>query len=373
MQLIRCGMMIDRDGRACEGFFIRVDNGVIKEVGKDLLPCNGDEVIDASKLWVSPGLIDSHCHAGNVLNDLNEMSDPITPDMLADAGIDPFAKEYPYIREAGVTTICVLPGSGNLIGGIGVTIKVKPADCIEKMAVYSKRPFKMALGTNPPEVYREKRAPFGRMGNLALLERTFYSALDYEKDREQGKAHYDPQLEALLPVLHGKQRVHIHCHAVRDIETAIRLAKKWGLDITLDHVSAGEKIVDIIAESGIPCTIGPVLLAANKPEVERDVEPILPAMLEKAGVPFATLTDDSFGVTALPFTAGCFCSFGTSPEMARRSITINPAKLLQIDDRVGSLEPGKDADIAFFTGDPLLNTTSCVGTMIDGVMYARRF
>lgn len=375
MYAIYCGKMVGAAGNLEENRTILVEDGKICGIEEGKKIPDQAELIDASDLWVSPGLIEAHCHAAAYLDDLNEMTSPIVPDTRAYDAINPFNKDIPIIRKAGFTTICVLPGSANLMGGSGVVIKLKPAKSVDEMAVYGKEPFKMALGENPSRIHGSQGTlPMTRMGNAALLRRTFVKAQNYMRAKEAGTlTDIDPQMEAIVPVLKREKRVRIHSHDARDLVTAVRLAKEFNLDYALEHVSQGEKIADWLAENKALCTVGPALLQPIKHEIERSILPTLPGELEKAGIEFAMLSDETFAVMYLPMYVGHCVPYGLSWEAGMRSITINAAKILGVEDRVGSIELGKDADLAFFNGNPLENTSRCVGTMIDGKFTERSF
>ncbi len=374
MLAVKCGKMVNKDGKVVENTVIIVDDGRIAEVGNDVKIPENSDVIDAASLWVTPGLIEAHCHAAGELADLNEITSPVNPDERAFDAISPFMEDIPKIRNAGFTTVCVLPGSANLIGGSGVVLKIKQARTVDEMAVYGKEPFKMAMGENPKRVHGMKgKLPSTRMGNLALARRMFIKAQDYMKQKEAGNLEKtDTEMEALLPVIKGEKRVHIHCHEANDLVNTVKFAREFELDFTMDHVSQGAKIADWLSENKVLCIVGPLLAQSIKKETDGR-HCTLPGVLERAGVEFALTSDEDYGIAYLPMAVGHYVGYGLSWEMGMRSITINAAKALQIDDRVGSLEAGKDADMAFFNGDPLLNTTRCVGTMIDGKFYNKSF
>ena len=375
MYVIHCGKMVDEKGHILDKMSIVVKDGKIADVGERVSVPENTETVDATGLWVTPGLIEAHCHAASYLDDLNEISSPIVPDMKAYDAIDPFSNTIPWIRKAGFTTICVLPGSAELMGGSGVVLKLKDAVSVEELAVYGKEPFKMALGENPARIFGSSgKLPGTRMGNAALIRRTLIKAQNYLRSKESGsQSDIDPEMEAILPVLRREKRVRIHSHAARDLVTAIRLAEEFNLDYTPEHVTQGEKIAGYLAKKEVLCSVGPVLLQPIKHEMEKNILPALPAELEKNGMEFAILSDETMAVIYLPMAVGNCIAFGLSWEAGFRAITINAARILQIEDRAGSIEKGKDADLAFFNGDPLANTTRCVGTMIDGCFHERNF
>ena len=376
MVAVKCGRMVDKEGKIVENAVILVQDGKISAAGTDVAIPQGAEVVDASGLWVTPGLIDAHSHGATINGSLNEMSNPISADMRAYDELDPYATEIPAIRRAGFTTINVLPGSANLMGGLGVVIKLKKdAVTAHDWAVYDKEIFKMAFGENPMRCYGtwDRKLPTTRMGNMALVRRTFQKALNYMKQKENGTPEpVDPQMEVLEKVLRREMRVHIHCHQDNDIVNAVDLCSEFGLDFTLAHASQGDKVAAYLAEKKVFCVVGPITLSPVKQEID-GLSPALPGKLEKAGVEFALTADAAYGIVFLPLAVGRAVGMGMSWETGMKSITINAARALQLEDRIGSIEPGKDADIAFFDGDPLLNITHCVGTMIDGDLCERSF
>jgi len=372
MIAIKCGRLVLREGNIAFDQIVLIDGEKITAVGADIVIPEGAEIVDASDKWVTPGLIEAHGHGVADMDDINEMSHPITPDMRAFDAVHPFSPEIGENRRAGFTTMCLLPGSANLMGGSGVVLKLKKANTVYDMAVYGKEPFKMALGENPKRCYNEK-VTSTRMANSAIIRRTFTKAQEYMKQKEEGKLEYtDPQMEALIPVLKREKRVRIHSHRADDLVSAARFASRFGLDFSVEHVTQGEKIADFLGKNNIPCVVGPLHLEPLKYEID-GVNPGVPAELERNGVLFAITSDETYGIRYLPMSVGNCVAYGMSWEAGIRSITINAARILQIDDRVGSVEPGKDADIAIFNGDPLLNTTRCVGTMIDGEFLEKSF
>ena len=372
---INCARMVDASGRVLERQTILTDGGRIEAVGEHIGPGSEYERVDAEGLTVTPGLIEAHCHAAADLDDLNEATGPVSVCTRARDAIDPFSKDIPFVRRAGFTTLCVLPGSANLIGGTGVVIKLKQAQTASEMSVYGREPFKMALGENPRRTYGSRGVlPSTRMGNIMLIRRTFEKAKAYLDKKRAGKLDAeDSEMEVLCSVLTGERRVRIHCHAALDIVSAVEFAEGLGLDFVLEHVSQGEKIAGWLGSRGVRCCAGPVLLQPIKHELEKPIVPTLPAALERSGVEFALMSDENMAIVYLPMYVGCCVPFGMSWETGIKALTINAARILQIDGRTGSIEPGKDADLAFFNGDPLANTTRCLGTMIDGVFYDRAF
>ena len=243
----------------------------------------------------------------------------------------------------------------------------------EEMVIPGTEAMKFALGENPKRFHglEQKRMPWTRMGTAALLRETLFNAKKYS-DRLK-EAETDPskapepnfKLEALVNVVRGKQRVRIHCHRADDIMTAIRIGKEYGLDFTLEHATEGYKIADVIADNHVACIVGPLLLPPVKQEVW-DLKLENPALLTDAGVKVCLTADTGSETAWLPMQAGLLLRRGMSEEDIFKGLTIYPAEVLNLDHRIGSLEPGKDADIAIFDGHPLSNMTLCRMTMIDG-------
>jgi len=360
-----------------ESGIVLIDNGKIVGVGADLeVPAN-TEVVDASGQVVMPGMIDAHCHTGVfgdgvgwVHSDGNEMTDPIMPHLRAIDAIHPEDIAFKDLREAGVTTINTGPGSGNLIGGQTAAIKTV-GRTVDEMLVAFPVGMKMALGENPKRVYGEqKKTPSTRMGNAGTLREWLTKAQGYlEKgDRHAKKLadfhagvegatepepfEIDLKLEALAQVLRRDIPAHIHAHRADDIMTAIRIAEEFELDLVLIHATEGHKIADILAKKMIPCVPGPILFSRAKVEL-REMTPKNAGVLASAGVKVAIQTDQMSAVRYLRLDAAIAVNQGMSDDDALRAITLAPAEILGIDDRVGSIEVGKDADIVILSAHPL--------------------
>ncbi len=360
---------------------VLVENGTIKAVGTDIPIPEGAKIIDAKGGYITPGLIDCHTHICNFCEprtnpgprmDGNEGSDPITPQVRALDAVNPWDWAIEPVRKAGFTTVYTQPGSGNIIGGQGIAIKLK-GHTAEEMAIPGTEAMKFALGENPKRFHglEQKRMPWTRMGTAALLRETLFKAKNYSDklkaaETDPSKApEPDFKLNALVKVVRGEQRVRIHCHRADDIMTAIRIGKEFGLDFTLEHATEGYKIADVIAENKITCVVGPLLLAPVKQEIwELKLEDA--GLLTDAGVKVCLTADTGSETAWLPVQAGLLTRRGMSEETVMKGLTIYPAEVLNLDHRIGSLEPGKDADIAVFDGNPLSNMTLCRMTMIDG-------
>ena len=359
------------------------ENGKITAVGANVEVPAGAEVINAEGLWVTPGFIEAHCHPnisevpgflGEKL-DFNEITDPITPQMRIADSLDPGHPAFTTIRQGGFTTVCALPGSANLIGGIGVVLKTRPATVLSEMVVPGYEPMKFAMGENPKRCYGEKRMPMTRMGNAALLRETLAEAKRYSDKLKEAEA--DPEkkvepnfkLDQLVPVVRGERRARMHAHRADDIVTACSIAREFGLDFSIEHVTDGRRIADWLAANKIKCVVGPLNVGPVKREMWNSSMDT-PAVLFAAGVDMAMTLDTGWQTWELPIVAGvCIAKHGLSFENAIKALTINPAKILKMEDRIGSIEAGKDADLALWSGNPFSNLTVCRYTVIDGEVF----
>ena len=381
MLAITNGKLLTITSGIVENGTIIIDNGKIVSLGSALPIPAETAVIDARGGYITPGFVDCHTHICNFCEprtnpgprlDGNEGSDPITPQVRAMDAINPWDWAIEPVRQAGFTTVYTQPGSGNIIGGQGIAMKLC-GHTAEEMVIPGTEAMKFALGENPKRFHglEQKRMPWTRMGTAALLRETLFNAKKYS-DRLK-EAETDPskapepnfKLEALVNVVRGKQRVRIHCHRADDIMTAIRIGKEYGLDFTLEHATEGYKIADVIADNHVACMVGPLLLPPVKQEVW-DLKLENPALLTDAGVKVCLTADTGSETAWLPMQAGLLLRRGMSEEDIFKGLTIYPAEVLNLDHRIGSLEPGKDADIAIFDGHPLSNMTLCRMTMIDG-------
>ncbi len=341
---------------------VLMDNGKITEVGKDVKILEGARVIDAKGMLVTPGLVDGHSHIGIGEEgigfegeDYNEMSDPVTPHMRAIDGIYPYDDGFRQAYEGGVTTVVTGPGSANSIGGTFAAIKTYGRR-VDDMIVKDPCAMKIAFGENVKRVYKEK-GPMTRMGNMARLRELMYKAVEYLYKKEKGdpdkQPSYDIKLESMIPVLKKQIPLKAHAHRTDDIFTAIRLAKEFDVKLTLDHCTEGHLIADILAEEGYPALVGPNMSNASKYEL-RNRSYTTAAALANAGVKVAIITDHSvIPEPLLPVCAGMAAKAGMDEYEALKAITINPAEICGIADRVGSLEKGKDADLVIWSANPI--------------------
>ena len=379
--LTNCRAVTITDG-LIEKATILIEGGLIKAVGQDVELPEDARVINLKGKYVTPGFIDAHCHFSAMGeprvrgggDDGNEVSSPVTAHIRIVDALDPFGIAIPLVRTAGFTTCYTMPGSANIIGGTGIAFKLKDGKCIDDIIIPGTEMMKMALGENPKGVYgQRKQMPITRMGNAAVLRETLFNAKEYAMQKEEAEKEGKPfkkdfKLEPLVPVVKGEMRCRIHCHRADDIMTAIRVSEEFGLDYVLEHCTEGFKIADILAQKKVKCVVGPMRMLPYKMEVWNcTIEN--PAMLEKAGCEISLTADAETATRWLPEEVGVAMAYGLSEEMAFKALTINPAKVLGLENRIGSIEAGKDADLAIFDGHPFSNFTRCRATMIDGEFY----
>lgn len=381
MLLIKNGHIKPMVGPELENGCVLIgDDGKIAAVGAELTAPEGAAVIDAGGRLVTPGCVDAHCHIGldNEAvgwegRDYNEMVDPLTPQMRAIDGIYPQDESLANALRGGVTTACTGPGSANVVGGTFAAIKLAGSR-VDKMIVKFPLAMKCAFGENPKRCYGQsgKKAPMTRMGTAALLREILFKTQRYAADKDAGKnPSFDMKLEAMLPVIRGEIPLKCHAHRADDILTAIRIAKEFGVKITLDHCTDGAVIAGELAEEGLPAFVGPSLGSKTKVELANKSF-TTPKVLHKAGVPISIITDAPvIPLQYLPMCAGLAVNSGLDYEEAWRAITINPAVQTGIGDRVGSLEAGKDGDLVIWTADPLTTLGGeAYTTIVDGkVVY----
>ena len=352
------------------------DDGKILALGENLEAPQDTQIIDVGGRLVTPGCVDAHCHIGldNEATgwegkDYNEIIDPITPHMRAIDSINPMDESFANAIRGGVTTACTGPGSANVVGGTFVAIKLA-GKRVDKMILRDNLAMKCAFGENPKRCYGQsgKKAPMTRMGTAALLRELLMKTQRYIEDKETGKnPAFNMKLEAMIPVLKGEMPLKAHAHRADDIFTAIRIAREFGLKLTLDHCTDGALIADELAQEGLWAFIGPSLGSKTKVELAHKSF-TTPAALHAAGVPLSIITDAPvIPLQYLPMCAGLAVAGGLDMEQAWRCITIHPAVATGISDRVGSLEPGKDADVVIWTADPLASVGGEAWmTIIDG-------
>ena len=362
------------------------DEGKIAAVGEAIEETADMTVIDAEGRLVTPGCVEAHCHIG-VHNsamrwegaDFNERSDPLTPHMRAIDGINPMDETFTLALRHGVTSACTGPGSANVVGGTFVAIKLA-GKRVDDMVIKNPVAMKCAFGENPKGVYGQNggKSPVTRMATAALLRELLFKARNYAKAKDAAangggaEPAFDMKLEAMIPVIKKEIPLKAHAHRADDIFTAIRIAKEFGVGLTLDHCTDGSLIAEELAAEGYPAFVGPSFGSKSKIELANK-DFTTPGILHKAGVPVSIITDAPvIPLEHLPMCAGFAVSAGLPYEEGWRAITINPAVQTGIGERVGSLEAGKDGDVVIWAGDPLLEIgAQAYVTVVNGrVVYS---
>ena len=355
---------------------ILIDGGKIVKIGKGL-SADGAEVIDATGLQVYPGFVEAHCHIGldgygigYEGHDYNELNDPVTPQVQANDGINPFDPCMKMAAKAGVTCFATGPGSSNSIGGTFAAIK-PVGTRVDNMIVKFPIAMKCAFGENPKRCY-QKQGISSRMTNAAKIREALNKAKVYKAkieaagDDASKLPAYDQKSEALIPVLNHEIPLKAHAHQANDIFTAIRIAKEFGVGLTLEHVTEGHMIVDELAKENLPLAVGPTFGHASKFELQNKTWET-PGILAKAGCHVSIITDAPVTpLHYLPLCAGLAIKAGMDEYEALRAVTINPAEHIGIADRVGSLEEGKDADVVIVDGCPFHVTGVIKHVLING-------
>ena len=359
-----------------KGSILIDDNGKIAKIGAKITEPEGTEVIDAGGRLVTPGCIDAHSHIGmwnECMNwegaDGNESSDPITPQMRAIDSINPIDEAFTNALKGGVTAACTGPGSANVVGGSFAAIKLY-GKRVDNMIIKFPAAMKCAFGENPKGAYgKSGKAPKTRMATAAILRELLFKTKRYLEDKKAGKnPGFDMKLEAMIPVIKGEIPLKAHAHRADDILTSIRIAKEFGVKLTLDHCTDGVIIADELAKEGYPAFVGPIFFGRKSKIELSSKDAKTPALLHKAGVPICLITDAPVITQQyLPLCAALSIQAGLDVETAWKAITINPATYIGIADRVGSLEKGKDADIVIWSADPMTNIGAhAYITLVDG-------
>lgn len=379
MMYITGGKILTMEGQIFENGTIWIEDGKIKEVKEGVIgdiPCgNKQKVLNVQGAWVMPGLIEAHCHMGITEekkgmegDDCNENVAPITPYLRAIDAINTMDAAFDDAVRAGITSAMIGPGSSNVVGGQFAFIKTK-GRCIDDLIVKAPAAMKVAFGENPKVNFSgQGKSPVTRMATAAMLREELFKACLYKEKKEKCGKDFEPdfRMEPWLPVLNGEIPLKAHVHRVDDIFTAIRIAKEFGLSMTLDHCSEGHLVADKIKEAGYPAIVGPDLSSRSKIEVQNMAFKTV-GILNRAGVCTAVTTDHPVSVIqSLPLCAGLAVKAGLAMEEGLKAITINPAIICGVADRVGSLAAGKDADIAIFDGNPMEIATTTLYTIIDG-------
>lgn len=347
-----------------------IKDGKIAKIARKVSPEKDVQILNAEGLHIYPGFIDAHSHIGIAeeqttaqTDPSNEGTDPVTPFIRAIDGINPMDSAFHNALAAGITGVMVGPGSSNPIGGQFAFIKTY-GRCVDDMVVLAPAAIKLAFGENPMSTYGTNGTmPATRMGIASVIREELFRAQQYLENCDTQK---DYRLECYRELFEGKIPLKAHVHRADDIFTAIRIAKEFGLGLTLDHCTEGHLIAREIAASGFPAIVGPSLASRTKEEVAySDFK--TPGILHRAGVTVALTTDHPVSrIQYLPLCASLAAKEGWGEQAALRAITIDAAKICRVDHRLGSLQEGKDADLAIFDGDPMEITSSVCMTMING-------
>ena len=372
-----------QDTRFCG--WVLLEDGKIAAMGESEPPACA-EMLDGEGGVLTPGLIDIHSHLGLYEDGLgfegadgNEDTDPVTPHLRAIDGVNPMDRGFQEAREAGVTTVAVSPGSANPIGGQIALLKTAGRR-VDDMVLKAPLAIKFALGENPKSVYHDKdEAPVTRMATAALIREQLYKAKEYfsrkaraEDDPDQDDPDYDSKLEALLPLLWGKAEAHFHAHRADDIFTALRIAREFGLRAVIIHGTEAHLVADLLAEEQVPVVCGPFMTDRSKPEL-RHLTDESPALLCRAGIPTAITVDHpEIPLRLLPMALMLAVRAGMDKTNALRAVTSVPAQIAGMENRIGSLREGMDADCVLWSGDPLDITTQVQAVFVNGALEYRR-
>jgi imidazolonepropionase-like amidohydrolase len=377
------GRVVPVIGEPIDGGTVLLDAGKIVAVeGPGFGVPDDAEVVDAAGKWVLPGFIDAHAHLGLheeaegwAGRDVNEMTRPVTADVRALDGINPAEQGFRDAIGGGVLAVNINPGSGNPIGGQTVAVKCW-GRVVDDMVLRQPSGLKSALGENPKRVYGEKHeTPSTRLGTAAVIREAFVQAGNYlakleaaenQREAERKPVDRDLGLEALARVLRREIPWRQHCHRADDIATAMRISREFGYQLVIDHGTEAHLLADRIAAQSIPVVIGPLFTSRSKVEL-RNRSLANPGRLAATGVMIAITTDHPVvPINFLIHQASLAVKEGLNPETALQAVTINPARIIGVADRLGSLEPGKDADLVIWSGDPLDVTSRAERAYQDG-------
>ncbi|WP_167954690.1 amidohydrolase [Anaerosporobacter faecicola] len=354
-----------------------INGGKIVKIEKDILTDYSMEVIDLSGKHIYPGFIDAHSHIGTdgfgigyEGQDYNEMNDIVSPQLRGIDAIQPMDESFGMAARAGVTSVATGPGSANVLGGTFVALKTV-GKRVDKMVIKPDVAMKCAFGENPKRIYRDK-GDSTRMSTASKLREMLFKAREYQQKLDAAGADvfkrpsFDMKLEALLPVLKKEMPLKAHAHQANDMFTALRIAHEFDVNITLEHVTEGHLIVEELAQENVPLAVGPSFGHATKFEL-RNKTWETPGILANAGCQVSIITDSPvIPQHYLPLCAGLAIKSGMKPFDALKAITINPAKHVGIDNVVGSIEEGKDADLVITDGSPFEVSTTIEKVLING-------
>ncbi len=384
MLMIKRGLIHDAIHREPYQADILTEDGKIIEIAAEIKNPKQIKVLDASELHVYPGFVEAHCHLG--LDgygigfegaDYNEVTDSITPQLSAVDGLNPQDESIRLAMEGGVTCVAAGPGSSNVLGGT-FTVYKTVGKRIDDMVVKHRAAMKCAFGENPKICYKDKDN-YSRMSTASKLRIMLERTREYmERQQAAGedlfkRPPYDPKLEALIPVIKGELPLKAHVHQANDIYTAIRIAREFQVGLALDHCTDGSLIAEDLAKEGYPVAVGPSLGHATKFEL-KNKSFATPGDLARAGCQVSIITDSPvIPQQYLALCAGLAVNSGMDEFEALKAITIHAAKHIGVEERVGSLEVGKDADFVVADGNPMVSDTKIEYVVIDGrITFSRR-
>lgn len=374
------GYVVPVDGDPVSDGTVLIRDGKIAAVGApaDVEVPDGVDEVDASGCWVLPGFVESHAHVGVhedgeawAGNDTNEMTDPNGARFRAIDGVNPADIGFVDALAGGITTSVIKPGSGNPIGGQTIAVK-NWGRTVDEMTISDSVSVKSALGENPKRVYGEKgKTPATRLGVASILREAFVAAQNYRNKRDDKLAKGEPferdlGLETLIRVLDGELLWDQHTHRADDIATAIRISEEFGYRLVVNHGTEGHLVADLLAEKNIPVIFGPMFTTRVKVEL-RNRTMRAAGIMAKAGVKIAITTDHPVvPINFLVHQATLAVKEGLDRATALRALTVNPAEILRLDNRVGALRPGLDGDVVIWSGDPLDVMSRALRVFVDG-------
>ncbi|MBE3588798.1 MAG: amidohydrolase [Thermoanaerobacteraceae bacterium] len=379
MLAITGGRVVTMAGPVYDPGMVLVEGGRIVSAGPAAGVPAGAQVEDVTGMWVLPGFIDAHCHVGiyeeiyrEEGDDTNEFTDPVTPHLRAIDAINPADLGFKDALSGGVTTLATGPGSANILGGEMLAMKTW-GRVVDAMVLQSPVGLKAALGENPKRSYgKEKKMPATRMASAALLRESLAKALDYGRklDAAAGgrgeRPDRDLKMESLLRVLRREIPLRVHAHRADDIMTALRISREFNLKLVVEHCTEGHLVAGELADYGAMAVVGPVITSRVKVEL-KGISLQTARVLSEAGVTMAIMTDHPVvPIQFLALSAGLVTRGGLPEEKALAAITLDAARILGLENRLGSLEPGKDADITILTGHPFDARTRVVKTYVNG-------
>ncbi len=383
------GIMLVREGRIVAALPLpsavsdteKPTSAEIKELAAPWLePEETIQFYDHKDCWLLPGLIDSHCHAGiaeeiySSEDDCNEITEPITPHMRAIDGVNHEDPAFGDALAAGITTVVIAPGSGNVIGGEMAALKTSGC-CVDEMILKAPVGLKAAFGENPKQAFggEQEKMPMTRMAIAGLLRENLAEAETYlrkqaaaKNDEDEDGPDRDLKLESIARVLKREIPLRVHAHRADDIMTALRISREFSVPLVIEHGTGAAAIAPYLASAGVPVVAGPLLVNRAKIEM-KDVSMQIPGRLYQAGVKTALMTDHPcVPVQYLTLQAALAVREGLPEREALAMITCNAAEICGIADRVGSLEAGKDADFVIMNGPPFALTTKVQEVYIEG-------